>query len=119
LQGYGVGTQHGNGLRRQGRWAIRAVGATLLAFAVSTRAPVFAADIAYGEYLAAECVGCHHPAARTDTIPQLGLLSYADLVGALRAYRDGSRPDPTMQSVARSLGDAEIEALAAYFSGGS
>jgi cytochrome c553 len=78
-----------------------------------------AADIAYGEYLAAECASCHAPAARADAIPRLGSLSYDYLVGALRAYRDGSRTDPAMQSVARSLSDAEIEALAAYFAGRS
>jgi cytochrome c553 len=44
-------------------------------------------------------------------------LRYEELIAALKAYRDGTRSNAVMQSVARPLGDAEIEALAAYFSG--
>jgi cytochrome c553 len=47
----------------------------------------------------------------------LDALCYEQLIAALKAYRAGSRTNPVMQSVARSLDEAEIEALAAYFSG--
>ena len=79
--------------------------------------PTLAADAAYGEYLAAECSACHRVDAASAAIPSLRFLSYEYLVAALRDYRDGTRANTTMQSIARSLGDAEIEALAAYFSG--
>jgi len=46
-------------------------------------------------------------------------LTYDRLVEALKSYRDGTRANAAMQAVARSLGDREIEALAAYFSGHS
>ena len=36
-------------------------------------------------------------------------------VEALREYRDGERDHELMRTVARSLGQAEMEALAAYF----
>ena len=75
-----------------------------------------AADAAYGEYLASECVTCHGAHANA-SIPVLQALPYDELIAALKAYREGIRPNAVMQSVARSLGDAEIEALAAYFSG--
>ena len=80
------------------------------------RDPGFAADAAYGAYLAAECVACHHTDIATASIPPLRFLPYDYLVAALKEYRDGTRGNPAMQSVARALGDAEIEALAAYFS---
>jgi cytochrome c len=75
------------------------------------------AEAAYGAYLAAECAACHRPDTAGGAIPSLHRLPYDRLVAALEAYRDGTRVNPTMQAVARSLGDAEIEALAAYFSG--
>ena len=76
----------------------------------------FAADAAYGAYLAAECDACHRADVGVAPIPPLRYRPYEDLVAALKAYRDGSRVNPAMQSVARALGDTEIEALAAYFS---
>jgi cytochrome c len=98
---------------------MNAAWATLLAVGVLTMArnPGLAADAAYGEYLAAECVTCHGADAASTSIPPLRSLQYEDLVAALKEYRDGTRANPAMQSVARSLGDAEIAALASYFSG--
>ena len=76
-----------------------------------------AANAAYGEYLAAECATCHSPRNPNGTVPPLQHLPYDKFVAALKEYRDGTRANLAMQAVARSLGDAEIEALAAYFSG--
>ena len=80
------------------------------------RNPGFAADAAYGAYLAAECVACHRTDVAAAPIPPLRYRPYEDLVAALKEYRAGIRANPAMQSVARALGDTEIEALAAYFS---
>jgi cytochrome c553 len=97
--------------------AMKAVQVTLLAAVTMTVcSPGLAADAAYGEYLASECVTCHGANADT-SIPALDTLRYEQLIAALKAYRAGSRINPVMQSVARSLDDAAIEALAAYFSG--
>jgi cytochrome c len=96
----------------------RAAGVLLLALAeagASTGAGR-AADSAYGEYLAAECATCHGAAAPDQAIPPLQGLAYDRLVAALEQYRDGTRSNEVMRSVARSLGDAEIAALAEYFS---
>jgi len=100
---------------------MKAARVTLLVVGVAiiAHSPGLAADATYGEYLAAECVICHGVNAATASIPPLRSLRYAELVAALEAYRAGTRTNPAMQSVARSLGDAEIEALAAYFSGQS
>jgi cytochrome c len=85
---------------------------------IIARNPGLAADVAYGKYLASECVTCHGANANAST-PALHALRYEELIAALKAYREGTRTNAVMQSVARSLGDAEIEALAAYFSGQS
>jgi cytochrome c len=98
--------------------AMKALRASLLVVGVTVvaRDPGLAADAAYGEYLASECVTCHGAPANA-SIPALQALPYDELIAALKAYREGTRTNAVMQSVARSLGDAEIEALAAYFSG--
>jgi cytochrome c len=99
--------------------ARRAAGAILLViggYAMDV-SPSPAADAAYGEYLAAECATCHRPDGANAAIPPLQGLPYDELVTALEEYREGARANTAMQTVARSLGDAEIEALAAYFSG--
>jgi cytochrome c len=96
---------------------MKAVQVTLLIIGTMiARNPALAADAAYGEYLASECVTCHGANADV-SIPALDALRYEQLIAALKAYRSGSRTNPVMQSVARSLDDAAIEALAAYFSG--
>lgn len=79
--------------------------------------PSLAGDAAYGEYLAAECSACHRVDAASAAIPPLRFLSYEYLVAALEGYRNGTRTNAMMQSIARSLGDEEIKALATYYSG--
>ena len=79
-------------------------------FAMNTTA----ADLAYGEYLAGECVACHRVDA-DGGIPSINLLPAPYFIEALKEYRDGERDHDLMRTVARSLGDPEMEALAAYF----
>jgi cytochrome c len=74
-----------------------------------------AADLAYGDYLASECVTCHRSPVDDGAIPAIVGLATPYFVNALRDYRAGRRINPVMQNVARSLDDAQIEALAAYF----
>jgi cytochrome c553 len=81
--------------------------------------PAAAADTAYGAYLAGECAACHSGERVNPALPPLQRLTFDRLVAALESYRNGTRPNATMQAVARSLGDREIKALAAFFSGGS
>lgn len=71
-------------------------------------------DLAYGEYLAGECVACHSTNAET-AIPPINALPAPYFIEALREYREGERDHELMRTVARSLGMPEIEALAAYF----
>lgn len=73
-----------------------------------------AGDLAYGEYLAGECVACHQQNS-TSAIPPINAMPAPYFIEALREYREGERDHELMRTVARSLGDPEIEALAAYF----
>ena len=71
-------------------------------------------DAAYGAYLAGECTACH--GGRTAAaIPALDRLGREDFIRALYDYRTGERDHPIMGAVARSLGAAEIAALAAHY----
>lgn len=71
-------------------------------------------DLAYGEYLAGECVACHRVGAESG-IPPINSLPAPYFIEALKEYKDGERDHDLMRTVARSLDDAEMQALAAYF----
>jgi cytochrome c len=70
-------------------------------------------DPEYGAYLAGTCVTCH--GGEAPGIPSLDHLSYEDFIRALAEYRDETRSNAAMVSVARGLGEEEIEALAAFY----
>jgi cytochrome c553 len=65
------------------------------------------------------CAGCHGPngISAADIYPNLAGQKKGYLVAALKAYRDKTRSNPMMNGMAASLGDQQIEDLAAYFSG--
>lgn len=73
-----------------------------------------------GRILAYTCMGCHgiegyrnaYPSYR---VPRLGGQKSAYIKAALTAYRDGSRPHPTMRAQGGSLTDTDIDQLAAWF----
>lgn len=72
------------------------------------------ADKDYGEYLAQECTACHSPKASGGVPPIDGMgASYFRL--AMKEYATAYRENPVMQSVARSLGEEELAALAVWF----
>ncbi|MDG4596381.1 MAG: hypothetical protein P9F75_11950 [Candidatus Contendobacter sp.] len=50
------------------------------------------------------------------TLGAAALAIYAFRKKALRAYREGTRQDPTMTAMAKPLSDADIANLAAFFS---
>lgn len=94
------------------------VAATMLMLMLVLMAPDVAeaaGDLEYGEYLSGTCVTCHGGGEPAGAIPNLERLSYDDFVQALEEYRSGIRTNAAMVSVARGLGDEEIEALAAFY----
>lgn len=75
-----------------------------------------AQDMAYGAHLAAGCATCHRAGSGTQAIPALQGMTRESIVAAMQAYRNGSRHDLVMASVARSLDEAGIEAVATFLS---
>lgn len=75
------------------------------------------ADPEYGQYLAGECLTCHSAASSDESIPGIDGRDAAYIVSALIEYKNKTRESETMQSVAGALGNDEMAALAAYFSG--
>ena len=77
-----------------------------------------AGDAAAGKAKAASCAGCHgaNGISANPLWPNLAGQKDAYLAKQLKAFRDGSRTDPTMSAMAKPLSDADIDNLAAYYS---
>jgi cytochrome c553 len=79
-------------------------------------------DAKYGKAPAATCIGCHgiegYKASFPNiySVPKISGQSQKYLENALQAYRKGERSHPTMKAIAGALTDADITALAAYYS---
>jgi len=77
-----------------------------------------AADVALGEYLAAECASCHQASGRRQGgIPAIIGLPADQFVALMEAYRRGQRDNQVMRTIAAGLSADEIAALAAYYAG--
>lgn len=75
-----------------------------------------AADpIAYGKHLAGECTSCHKADGQDRGIPSITGWDIAEFVETMKYYQSGARPNQAMQSVAQSLDEDQLKALAAYF----
>ena len=68
----------------------------------------------YGEQLAQECVTCHRRDGKDDGIPPITLMSEDDFLSAMTLYKTGQRDNKVMVSVAASLDESQMRALAAY-----
>lgn len=78
-----------------------------------------AADPEAGRETAQTCSACHgaNGVSASDTIPNLAGQKAAYLQNQLQAFRDGTRKNPLMNPIAGQLSDAEIDNVAAHFSG--
>ncbi|EFO29425.1 cytochrome c2 [Roseibium sp. TrichSKD4] len=72
-------------------------------------------DIAYGEYLATECVTCHQTSGRADGIPSIVGWPKDAFIRALFEYKVNLRTNQVMQNMTVNMGNEEIAALAAYY----
>ena len=75
------------------------------------------ADIDAGETKAASCVSCHGEKGNSmvSTFPKLAQQDESYLQKQLHAFKDGSRKNPMMASIAQSLSDKDIADIAAYY----
>ena len=69
----------------------------------------------YGEYLAGECTTCHRPDGADKGIPAIVGWDRESFVAVLKSYQTGERENEAMISVAKSLDDEQMNALAVYF----
>jgi len=92
-----------------------ALALALTGLALAPRANA-AGDRALGEYLAAECAGCHMAGARQPQgIPAIAGWPEAQFVAVLNAYKSRQRDNQVMQAIAGRLSQDEIAALASYY----
>ena len=92
----------------------------LSAIALSTAASVsVAADVAAGKAKAASCAGCHGAAgiSAVPIYPNLAGQKEAYLAKQMKAFKDGTRTDPTMNAMAKPLNDTDIANISAYYAG--
>jgi len=73
------------------------------------------ADIAYGEYLAGECVTCHSADGADEGIPNIIGVDAEGFAYMMHAYRKKELENSVMQLVAGRLDDEQIASLAVYF----
>jgi cytochrome c553 len=69
--------------------------------------------------MAATCASCHGTMGKAtpgSTVPALAGRPRQDIVDAMAQFRDGKRPATLMHQIAKGYTDAEVAALADYFS---
>lgn len=71
--------------------------------------------MSYGKHLSGECSSCHRIDGVDNGIPSITGWPVADFVSTLQFYREGARVNPAMVSVARSLDEEQLLALAVYY----
>ena len=76
-----------------------------------------AADVAAGKAKSAVCAACHGPAgiSVSPLWPNLAGQKEMYLAKQIKAFRDGTRKDPSMAPMVAALTDADADNLAAYY----
>lgn len=90
----------------------------LVAFVLSVSASsAIAGDTAAVQTKLGSCVACHGAdgIGKAPQYPNLQGQKAAYLEKQLKAYKSGERKDPTMNIMAKSLSDADMADMAAYF----
>lgn len=91
----------------------------LVAFvlSVSASSAIAGGDAAAGQTKLGSCVACHGAdgIGKAPQYPNLQGQKAAYLEKQLKAYKSGARKDPTMNTMAKSLSDADMADMAAYF----
>ncbi len=89
--------------------------ACVLAACLASSPSAVARDLAYGEYLASECVTCHQVSGASKGVPSIIGWPEDQFVAALSSYKRKERDNQIMQAIAARLSDDEMKALAAFF----
>jgi len=96
------------------RQILTALSALILA---SSAHIVSAADVAAGKAKTVTCAGCHGAKgiSSVPTYPNLAGQKEAYLVKQIKDFKSGARKDPTMNAMVKSLSDADIANICAYY----
>ncbi len=91
--------------------------ASALILAATANIAIAGGDAAAGKAKAAACAGCHGAKgiSAIPMYPNLAGQKEAYLVKQLKAFKDKSRKDPTMNAMAAPLSDKDMANVAAYF----
>lgn len=89
----------------------------LLSVLLAVSASALAGDVEAGKVKSAMCAPCHgvNGISISPLWPNLAGQKEQYLVKQIKAFRDGTRKDPTMAPMVAALSDTDIENLAAYF----
>lgn len=89
--------------------------ATVLSVSASS---AIAGDAAAGKAKAAACGACHGAdgIGKAPLYPNLNGQKEGYMVKQLKAFKDGTRKDPTMNAMAKPLSDADMANVAAFYS---
>jgi cytochrome subunit of sulfide dehydrogenase len=90
-----------------------------LALAIGLASPARAQDSgsAPGRNLAAACANCHGTNGKSQPgMPSLAAREPSSLFQQMQDFRTGKRPATVMHQIARGYTDAQLRAIAAYFS---
>jgi len=71
--------------------------------------------LAYGRHLASECTTCHRIDGMDNGIPSITGWDISEFVQTIGFYKSGARNNQVMESVAQTLDDDQVKALAAYY----
>ncbi len=75
-----------------------------------------AGDTALGEYLSSACVTCHQKSGQVNAgIPSITGWPIDQFTAVMNAYKNKDRDNEVMRTLASTLSDQDIAALAAYF----
>ena len=85
--------------------------------ALGASANSIAGDVAAGKARAMSCAGCHGAAgiSAVPIYPNLAGQKAAYTKKQLKAFKDGSRKDPTMNAMSKPLSDADMDNIAAFY----
>jgi cytochrome c553 len=93
--------------------------ASALILAASANIAIAGGDAAAGKAKAATCNACHgaNGISAMPIYPNLAGQKEAYLVKQMKAFKDKSRKDPTMNAMAAPLSDADMANVAAHYAG--
>ncbi len=93
--------------------------ASALILAASANIAVAGGNAAAGKAKAATCNACHGATgiSAIPTYPNLAGQKEAYLVKQMKAFKEGTRKDPTMNAMAKPLSDADMANIAAHYAG--